>query len=60
MINLYRIAKKDIDTLLDDFAKYASEDCGRYKRITYDKWKRLKNADSWEIRFSDDGVHEES
>lgn len=60
MINLYRIAKKDIDTLLDDFAKYASMDCGRYKRITYEKWKRLKNADSWEIRFSDDGVHEDS
>ena len=59
MINLYRIAKKDIDTLLDDFAKYASMDCGRYKRITYDKWKRLKNADSWEIRFSDDIVHED-
>ena len=60
MINLYRIAKKDIDTLLDDFAKYASKDCDRYKRVRYEKWKRLKNADSWEIRFSDDGVHEDS
>lgn len=56
MINLYRIAKKDIDTLLDDFAKYTSMDCGRYKRVGYERWKQLKNADSWEIRFSDDNV----
>ena len=40
MINLYRIAKKDIDTLLDDFAKYASKDCDRYKRVRYEKWNR--------------------
>lgn len=59
MINFYRIAKKDVDTLLGNFSVYASKDVGRYKRIGYEKWKRLKDVDSWEIRFSDDGVHED-
>lgn len=59
MITFYRIAKKDVDTLLGNFSAYASKDVGRYKRIRYEKWKRLKDVDSWEIRFSDDGVHED-
>lgn len=59
MLNFYRIAKKDVDTLLGNFSVYASKDVGRYKRIGYEKWKRLKDVDSWEIRFSDDGVHED-
>lgn len=59
MLNFYRIAKKDIDTLLRNFARYASKDCRRYKRIEYEKWKRLKDVDSWEIRFSDDYIHED-
>lgn len=59
MLNFYRIAKKDVDTLLGNFSVYASKDVGRYKRIRYEKWKRLKDVDSWEIRFSDDGVHED-
>ena len=59
MINFYRIAKKDVDTLLGNFSNYASKTCGRYKRIRYEKWKRLKDVDSWEIRFSDDGLHED-
>ena len=54
MLNFYRIAKKDVDTLLGNFSVYASKDVGRYKRIGYEKWKRLKDVDSWEIRFSDD------
>lgn len=58
MLNFYRIAKKDIDTLLGDFSVCASKDCGRYKRIKYEKWKRLKDVDSWEIRFSDDYLHQ--
>lgn len=59
MLNFYRIAKKDIDTLLGDFSVYASKDIGQYKRIAYEKWKRLKDVDSWEIRFSDDYTHED-
>lgn len=59
MITFYRIAKKDIDTLLGDFSVYASKDVGRYKRIRYEKWKRLKDVDSWEIRFSDGYIHED-
>ena len=59
MLNFYRIAKKDVDTLLGNFSVYASKDVGRYKCIRYEKWKRLKDVDSWEIRFSDDGFHED-
>ena len=59
MLQLYRIAKKDVDTLLGNFSVYASKDVGRYKRIRYEKWKRLKDVDSWEIRFSDDSVNED-
>ena len=60
MITFYRIAKKDVDTLLENFfSVYASKDVGRYKRIRYEKWKRLKDVDSWEIRFSDDYIHED-
>ena len=59
MGNFYRIAKKDIDTLLVNFSKYASKDCGRYKRIKYEKWKQLKDADSWEIKFTDSHAHED-
>ena len=59
MITFYRIAKKDVDTLLGNFSVYASKDVGRYKRIRYEKWKRLKDVDSWEIRFSDDYIHED-
>lgn len=59
MLQLYRIAKKDVDTLLESFSNYASKDVGRYKRIRYEKWKRLKDVDSWEIRFSDDSVNED-
>lgn len=59
MITFYRIAKKDVDTLLLGFSAHASKDVGRYKRIRYEKWKRLKDVDSWEIRFSDDSFHED-
>ena len=59
MITFYRIAKKDIDTLLDVFSNYASKAHKRYKRISYEKWKRLKDVDSWEIRFSDYSLHED-
>ena len=59
MSNFYRIAKKDIDTLLGNFSNYASKDVGKYKRIRYEKWKRLKDVDSWEIRFSDYGLFED-
>lgn len=59
MLQLYRIAKKDVDTLLESFSNYASKDVGRYKRIRYEKWKRLRDVDSWEIRFSDDSVNED-
>ena len=52
MQNFYRIAKKDVDTLLESFSNYASKDVERYKRIRYEKWKRLRDVDSWEIRFS--------
>ena len=58
MVDFYRIAKKDINTLLENFSNYASKACGRYKRIRYEKWKRLKDVDSWEIRFSDYGLFE--
>lgn len=56
MLQLYRIAKKDVDTLLESFSNYASKEVGRYKRIRYEKWKRLRDVDSWEIRFSDDYI----
>lgn len=59
MGNFYRIAKKDVDSLLGVFSFYVSKDVGRYKRISYEKWKRLKDVDSWEIRFSDDYIHED-
>ena len=59
MQNFYRIAKKDVDTLLENFSNYASKACGRYKRIRYEKWKRLKDVDSWEIRFSDYDLFED-
>ena len=59
MSNFYRIAKKDVDTLLENFSNYASKACGRYKRIRYEKWKRLKDVDSWEIRFSDYNLFED-
>ena len=59
MQNFYRIAKKDVDTLLGNFSNYASKACGRYKRIRYEKWKRLKDVDSWEIRFSDYDLFED-
>ena len=59
MQNFYRIAKKDIDTLLADFSTYASKNVNRYKRIRYEKWKQLKDADSWEIRFSDNYIYED-
>lgn len=60
MITFYKIAKKDVDILLENFfSKYASKDIRRYKRIKYEKWKRLKDVDSWEIRFSDDSAYED-
>ena len=59
MQNFYRIAKKDVDTLLGNFSNYASKDVGKYKRIRYEKWKRLKDVDSWEIRFSDYDLFED-
>lgn len=59
MLNFYRIAKRDIDTLLGDFSVCASKDVGQYERIRYEKWKQLKDADSWEIRFTDGCTHED-
>lgn len=59
MGNFYRIAKKDVDSLLGDFSIFASKDFRRYKRIKYDRWHRLKDVDSWEIRFSDYDLFED-
>ena len=59
MGNFYRIAKKDVDSLLGDFSVFASKDFRRYKRIKYDRWHRLKDVDSWEIRFSDYDLFED-
>lgn len=59
MLNFYRIAKRDTDTLLGDFSVCASKDVGQYERIGYEKWKQLKDADSWEIRFTDGCTHED-
>lgn len=55
----FKIAEKDIPTLLDIYAKGTKKKNkkSRYKRIKYEVWKILKTAESWQIRFNDNLIN---